>query len=114
MFEVIRVSGPWGILLSILILLNIGLVAWSLSRLVGSKGKVGSALKNPINAILFWGATGAVVGVLGQVTGVYLALNAIRRATEISPAVIMEGAAISFIPTITGLLFLLCSGSSSR
>ncbi|MGD2124103.1 MAG: MotA/TolQ/ExbB proton channel family protein [Gemmatimonadota bacterium] len=110
MFEFIRSSGPWGIVLTLLFLLNIGLVIWSLATLVGRNGKVGPALRSRINSILFWGVFGAAIGLLGQATGIYLALRAVSAAPEISPPVVMEGFAISFLTTIAGLLLLLGSG----
>ena len=109
MFEIIQLSGPWGIFLSALILLNLGLVGWCLKSLLDSDGAVGPALKNRINAILFWGAIGALVGLLGQANGIYLALRTISRAPEISPPIVVEGFAISFLTTIMGFLLLLGS-----
>ena len=109
MFDIIRLSGPWGAILSALILLNLGLVGWSLYTLLGSGGEAGGALRNRINAILFWGAIGAVVGLLGQANGIYLALRVMGRAPEISPPVVVEGFAISFLTTIMGFLLLLGS-----
>lgn len=110
MTDFFRLSGPWGIALSALFLLNIGLLIWTLVSLFASEGGAGSALKNRINAILFWGAFGAGVGILGQINGIYMALRAMSVAPEISPPVVMEGFAISFLPTIAGLMLLLVSG----
>jgi biopolymer transport protein ExbB/TolQ len=50
-----------------------------------------------------------VVGLLGQANGIYLALRVISRAPEISPPVVVEGFAISFLTTIMGFLLLLGS-----
>lgn len=110
MFDIIRHSGPWGVILTALLLLNLGLAGWALSSLLTSGGKVGPALRNRINAILFWGAFGAVVGFLGQANGIYLALRVVSRAPDISPPIVMEGFAISFLTTIMGLALLLASG----
>jgi hypothetical protein len=110
MIDLIRYSGPWGIILTVLILVNLGLAAWSLVSLLASGQRLGVGVKRRIDAILFWGAMGAVVGVLGQVMGIYLALQAIIAAPEISPPVVMEGFSISFLTTITGLSLLLVSG----
>ena len=109
MFEIIQLSGPWGIVLSALILLNLGLAGWCLLSLLNADGNIGPALKNRINAVLFWGAIGAVVGLLGQANGIYMALRTISRAPDISPPIVMEGFAISFLTTIMGLLLLLGS-----
>ena len=66
-------------------------------------------LEAGLHAILFWGAVSAVLGVLGQLTGIYNALGAIMRAKEISPSVIAQGFAQSFTTTIFGLEILLVS-----
>ena len=110
MTDFIRLSGPWGIVLTAIFLLNLGLLVWSLSSLLTTGGKIGPALRNRINAILFWGVVGAVVGLLGQATGIYLALKTVSAAPEISPPIVMEGFAISFLTTIAGFLLLLLSG----
>jgi hypothetical protein len=110
MTEFFRSSGPWGIVLTLLFLLNFGLILWCLVSLLGKGGKTGLALRSRINAILFWGVFGAAVGLLGQAMGIYLALRVVSTAPEISPPVVMEGFAISFLTTIAGLLLLLGSG----
>jgi len=60
-----------------------------------------------IGAILFWGAIGALLGVLGQLTGIYNALRAIVQADAISPKVCAIGLAESFTTTLFGLTLLL-------
>ncbi|MBT8397793.1 MAG: hypothetical protein HKO65_09950 [Gemmatimonadetes bacterium] len=110
MIDLIRFSGPWGIFLTVLIVVNLVLAGWSLMSLLGPGPIPGPGVKRRIDAILFWGLMGAVAGILGQVMGIYLALQAIRAAPEISPPVVMEGFSISFLTTIGGLFLLLGSG----
>lgn len=110
MFEILTLSGPWGILLSGLFLLNLGLAGWCGVSLMRTEGTIDLRLRNRINSILFWGAFGAVVGLLGQANGLYLAARAISRAPDISPPIVMEGFATSLLTTIMGLLLLLGSG----
>ncbi len=109
MFEMIQLSGVWGILISLLVLLNFGLVAWLLPQLLRGGGGGETALRTRINAVLFWGGVGALAGILGQANGIYLASRAISAAAQISPQVVWEGVAISFLPTLMGLGFLLVS-----
>jgi biopolymer transport protein ExbB/TolQ len=78
--------------------------------MLSSNIQLGQSLKNRINALLFWGAVGAVVGLLGQASGIYAALRAISTASEISPPIVMEGFAISFLTTMMGLMIFLGSG----
>jgi hypothetical protein len=78
-FDIIRQSGPFGLVLCVLVLLNLGLVGWTLVQLLGSEGRARPALRNRINTILFWGVMGALVGLLGQASGIYLASRAVAR-----------------------------------
>ena len=109
MFQFINSSGHYGLLIAGLMLLNLALVAWILLKLFGGGEGPDKALEGKINAVLFWGGIGAVLGVLGQVNGIYLALRIILAASEISPSVVAEGFAISFTSTILGLGLLLFS-----
>lgn len=106
MFDVYRLMGPWGMILLVLILGNVCLVGWSILKLSTNGRRKDSSLEGKINAVLFWGAMGAVLGVLGQLNGIYLGLSAILAAPEIDPAVVAEGFAISFLPTLFGLALL--------
>ena len=109
MLEFIQASGSIGILICGLYLLNLGLVCWSLWALLGEGHRRRPTLEGKINAVLFWGALAAVLGVLGQANGIYLGINAILAATEINPAVVAGGFAVSFSTTIMGFLLLAVS-----
>ena len=61
-------------------------------------------------AILFWGFAAAVMGFLGQCSGLYNALVAISAASEIDPRIVTRGFAESFTTTIWGGALLLISG----
>ena len=63
-----------------------------------------------LHAILFWGGISAVIGVLGQVSGMYNAMLAISAASAISPPVIAAGFGQSLTTTIYGLVVLIFSG----
>jgi len=110
MFQLIQQSGPFGQLICVLGLVNLALSGWVLASLLGSPGAGGArSLQGRINAILFWGAVGALAGLLGQASGLYLASRAVSVASEISPYIVMEGLAVSFLPTLMGFLLLLAS-----
>ena len=85
-------------------------------QLDGQRGRLfgGNATEAPqaaqgMHAILFWGTISALLGILGQLSGIYKALNVIMRASEISPSAIAMGFAESLTTTITGLLILFFS-----
>ncbi len=77
--------------------------------LFGGKDLTNSQLEKGLHAIIFWGAISAVFGILGQITGIYNALNAIIRAEEIDPRICAAGFAQSFTTSIFGLNVLMFS-----
>ena len=66
-------------------------------------------LEMGINAIPFWGAMSILLGVLAHFHGVYLAMQAIMRANDISPAIVSQGYAMSLITILTGLTIFIIS-----
>jgi hypothetical protein len=62
------------------------------------------------HAILFWGAISAVLGILGQCTGLYNAMGAIMKARELSPSIMAQGYRESLGTTLWGLNLLFVSG----
>ncbi|HDQ45516.1 MAG TPA: hypothetical protein ENN17_08480 [bacterium] len=56
-----------------------------------------------LNAILFWGVIAGSLGVTAQLLGIYLALGEIRKAADISMALVVDGYRVSFITTLFGL-----------
>lgn len=66
-------------------------------------------LENGINAILFWGAFALVLGFFAHFHGVYLAMQAINAANDISPAIVAGGYAMSLITILTGLFIFMLS-----
>ena len=51
----------------------------------------------------------AVLGLLGQTVGIYIALTAIRQASDVAPWIVLEGFMVSFTPTLLGLVILTAS-----
>ena len=109
MIALVQASGPFGVLVVFLMLLNLGLVLWIGKRMFLDGSENAPDTERKINALLFWGAVGAGLGVLGQLSGTYLALNTIASATSISPSIVAEGMAIALVPTLMGILLLLAS-----
>jgi len=62
------------------------------------------------SGILFWGFVSAVLGFLGQCAGLYQAITTVVTAPALSPEVVAEGFAASFVPTLWGGGLLLLSG----
>ena len=66
-------------------------------------------LENGVNAILFWGAFSLVLGFFAHFHGVYMAMQAIKAANDISPAIVAGGYAVSLITILTGLFLFMFS-----
>ena len=66
-------------------------------------------LKKGVHAILFWGAFSAVLGFYAHFSGMYMAMETIRRANDLSPAIMAEGYGISLITILTGLFTFMVS-----
>jgi biopolymer transport protein ExbB/TolQ len=105
----IKQMGPFGFLM---IIISIVIAVLSIKKaidLFGSKDRPAADLERGLHAILFWGMIAAVLGILGQISGIYNALNAISMATEINPRIAYMGFAESFTTTLYGLTTLLIS-----
>ena len=77
--------------------------------LFGRKELTNAQLEKGLHAIVFWGVISAIFGFLGQITGIYNALNVIIRAEEIDPRICAMGFAQSFTTSIFGLNVLMFS-----
>ncbi len=60
--------------------------------------------------ILFIGSFAFLIGILGQVLGLYQALVCIQTAGDISPALIAGGLSVSLIAPIYGFILFIISG----
>lgn len=109
MIELIRMAGLPGTVLMLLALVILVLVVRRVMQLAGKSFVPGPEWDAAVNGILFWGAFAAVLGVLGQTVGIYIALTVIQQASDVSPVIIMEGIMISFTSTLLGMLILAVS-----
>ena len=93
----------------ILILVILYLTVKKIIDLYVSKNSTPERLKRGVHAILFWGAFSAVLGFYAHFTGMYMAMETITKANDLSPAIMAEGYGISLITILTGLFTLLVS-----
>lgn len=103
MFYLIQISGHFGHLAAILGLVVLVLVVIKVVQLSRRSLTLGQAWESSLNTILFWGAFAALVGVLGQCYGIYIAMMTFRQAEAIAPQIVIEGFFASFMPTLVGL-----------
>lgn len=60
-------------------------------------------IRKGLNAILFWGMVTLAAGLTGQISGIWVALNSIIAAPDISPQFVLIGFLSSFGTTLYGL-----------
>ncbi len=97
--------GPWKwilILVAFIVFILIGIKTYDL--LIRKKA-------NPqyLNAILFWGGISALLGIITQLSGLWMALNEIIVAPDISPQMVFVGYLSSFTPSLFGLIVFFVS-----
>ena len=107
--SLIQQSGIFGYPLILLAIVNVALFIRAAMRLSNWRPENAPATTNGINAILFWGALSAILGLLGQSSGLYKALSVIAQAQAISPNLVAQGFSESFSTTIIGLTTLVLS-----
>jgi biopolymer transport protein ExbB/TolQ len=66
-------------------------------------------MESGINAILFWGFMSLVVGFYAHFQGLYMAMQAIIKADDISPVIVTAGYAQSLITILFGLCSFIIS-----
>ena len=106
MIELIRMSGPTGMIHVLLAVVITVIAVRRVMQLAGGSFVPGPEWDAAVNGILFWGGFAAVLGLLGQTVGIYVALAEIRQATEVAPWIVVEGFMVSFTPTLLGLTIL--------
>jgi hypothetical protein len=110
MVRLIMSCGPylWPILLTVgvigllTVVSGVRLLLWR--RTSADRARAG------VNAILFWGAVAALLGFLGQWSGIYKGLRAIRELGLSSPRAVWVGIAETSQVAILGLGILLLAG----
>jgi uncharacterized membrane protein len=107
MLRFMQSMGSFGFLEIVLLIVIAVLAVKKAIDLFGRSGLDTASLESGLHAILFWGVVALVAGVLGQVSGIYNALNVIIRAQEIDPKIVAMGFAESFTTTIFGLAVFL-------
>jgi len=109
MKDLILTGGVWMypmILMSfVVIVLSVkkGLVLFRKNNLTSNQ------LEKGMNAILFWGATSLLFGLLAQMAGLYQALGFIKNANDISLGIVAGGLRVSLTYPIFGMLTFIFS-----
>ena len=102
-----RIMGVWSIPMGIIAIAILVLIIRAALQLTRMTGETRVAVAGTIHAVLFWGAVSALLGIIGQNSGLYNALTAISKATQISPQLVARGIAEALSTTLFGLTTLL-------
>jgi len=109
MIEFFQNGGPMMWLLLIIAFLIIFLTSKKTIQLFSKQDLPEPVLENGINAIIFWGSIAAVLGFFAHYLGIYNAMQAIAKATAVSPAIIASGYSVSLITILSGLILFIIS-----
>ena len=109
MMRLFEAGGPYMIPLTVLAGVVVVLSIRSAIELFVRGGRDPERLALGLDAILFWGSISAVLGLLGQFSGLYRSLQVIRHAAVVSPQFVAQGIAQSLITTLFGLSILAVS-----
>ena len=63
--------------------------------------------RQQLNALLVLGSLSLIIGMLGQIMGIWYALAAILAAADINPAIVIEGLQASFGTTFFGFIIFM-------
>lgn len=105
LLEMYKMGGPYMNVISIMAILML-VVAAIKGYKIGVQKIYDTKL---LGLIRMAGSFAAAMGILSQIIGIVMALEAIRAASDISPQIVMGGAIVSFYSTIWGLFVLLIS-----
>jgi biopolymer transport protein ExbB/TolQ len=107
MFSLFLAGGSFMWLLLVILLVVVVLAITKGAQLFSNKEKNIKKLENGVNAILFWGIYGVVVGLFAHFLGILYAMEAIKRAADISPAIVAGGYSISLLTILFGLIIFM-------
>jgi hypothetical protein len=109
MLQFFSLGGSFMWLLLVFAIVIVGLTLKGIIQIFSKEQKYSAQLENGANAILFWGFISLVVGFFAHFYGIYLAMDAIKRANDISPAIVAGGYANSLNTILFGMGIFLVS-----
>jgi len=109
MFDLIHRGGDLMYMLVLFAIIIIGLTIKKTIDLFSKKDLSQTQLESGINAIIFWGSLSLLIGFFSHFTGLYLAMQAIAEASDISPFIVAEGYGMSLISILVGMSIFIIS-----
>ena len=96
-------------ILTILLVIIIAVSAYYTFMIASGKAKEKSNFSHQLKYVKSIGLFTMIVGILGQMIGLFMAFTAIEAAQDISPAIMAGGLKVSMITTLTGMFIYLIS-----
>ena len=109
MIQFFKQGGPFMWPLLIFTIVIIALAVKKMIHFLGGQDLSPDRLESGINAILFWGFMSMILGFLAHFQGVYLAMQNIMEANDVSPAIVSEGYMQSLTTILFGLFIFMIS-----
>ena len=109
MFEYLHIGGDYMYLILLFMIIILGLSAKKVIDLFIKHDLSKPQLESGINAIVFWGGISLLIGFFAHFTGLYLAMQDIAQANDISPAIVANGYKLSLLTILFGILTFLFS-----
>lgn len=100
---IVQSLGPYKIPLALIFLFVLFLIIHASYLKVRKAKSDPQALKRSLNTLLVVGSFNLALGMVGQITGIWDAIDAIKAAGDINLDIVMTGIKISFGTTIFGL-----------
>ena len=100
---IVQSLGPYKIPLALIFLIVLFLIIYCLYLKFGKAQPDPKVLHKNLNTLLVAGSFNLALGMVGQITGIWSAIEAIKAAGDINPDIVMTGIKISFGTTIFGL-----------
>jgi biopolymer transport protein ExbB/TolQ len=95
--------GPYKIPLAIVLLIVLALIIYSTYLKIQKNTRNPDMFQKSLNTLLVLGSFNLALGMIGQITGIWDAIDAIKAAADINLDILFTGIKISFGTTIFGL-----------
>ena len=96
-------------ILTILLVVIIAVSAYYTYLIASGKAQEKTNFSHQLKYVRSIGLFTMIVGILGQMVGLFAAFTAIEAAQDISPAILAGGLKVSMITTLTGIFIYLIS-----
>lgn len=100
---VIHSLGPYKIPLAIIFLIVLAMIMYATYLKIRKTAPNDPSLRKNLNTLLVLGSFNLALGMIGQITGIWEAIAAIKAAGDINIDIVLTGIKISFGTTIFGL-----------